>query len=70
MIPTPDISHLNKKDFDEIYEPAGVCRTIPEPLVANATCCLTEDTFLLLDGLEADAEALKELRATVCLEIG
>ncbi|KAF8807281.1 S-adenosyl-L-methionine-dependent methyltransferase [Phlegmacium glaucopus] len=51
MIPTPDISHLTKKDYDEIYEPA-------------------EDTFLLLDGLEADAEALKDLRATVCLEIG
>lgn len=30
----------------------------------------TEDTFLLLDGLEADAKALKELQATVCLEIG
>lgn len=39
------------------------------PLIANATVVI-EDTFLLLDGLEVEAEALKELRATVCLEIG
>lgn len=68
MIPTPDISHLNKKDYDEIYEPAGICWN---HLQGNGLRDLrTEDTFLLLDGLEADAKALKELQASVCLEIG
>lgn len=30
----------------------------------------TEDTFLLLDALEADEKQLKELNPSVCLEIG
>ncbi|KAJ7320503.1 hypothetical protein JRQ81_020014 [Phrynocephalus forsythii] len=29
-----------------------------------------EDTFLLLDGLEGDAEALKGARVDICLEVG
>ncbi|KIM48326.1 hypothetical protein M413DRAFT_16282 [Hebeloma cylindrosporum] len=29
-----------------------------------------EDTFLLLDALEADADRLKELNPTICLEVG
>lgn len=69
MIPTPDISHLNKKDYEEVYEPAGVYKTTFFVRVTDRLCYL-EDTFLLLDGLEADTEALKELRATICLEIG
>ncbi|KAF9458349.1 S-adenosyl-L-methionine-dependent methyltransferase [Collybia nuda] len=51
MIPTPDLSHLTKEDFEHVYEPA-------------------EDTFLLLDALEVDAQDLKNIAPTICLEIG
>ncbi|KAF9650691.1 S-adenosyl-L-methionine-dependent methyltransferase [Thelephora ganbajun] len=51
MIPTPDLSHLTRKDYDLVYEPA-------------------EDTFILLDALEQDADELKKLQPSVCLEVG
>ena len=31
---------------------------------------MLEDTFLLLDALEADATALRDMKPTVALEIG
>ena len=31
---------------------------------------LLEDTFILLDALEEDADALRTLKPSVCLEIG
>ncbi|KZW02638.1 putative methylase [Exidia glandulosa HHB12029] len=51
MIPTPDLAHLTKQDYDVVYEPA-------------------EDTFILLDALEADAEVLRAIKTPICLEIG
>lgn len=54
MIPTPDLSHLNKSDYVRVYEPA-------------------EDSFILLDALEADAQALCASSlgfAPLCVEIG
>lgn len=71
MIPTPDLSHLTQEDFKHVYEPAGVffrhCRKRIGLTVDKKT---SEDTFLLLDALEHDAEELLALHPTVCLEIG
>lgn len=32
--------------------------------------CVVEDTFLLLDAIEEDAEQLRQLKPLTCLEIG
>lgn len=56
MIPTPDLSHLRKADFDVIYEPAVLVDI--------------EDTFILLDALEQDAAHLRSTNPLICLEIG
>jgi release factor glutamine methyltransferase len=71
MIPTPDLSHLTKNDYERVYEPAGEESTQPlcrcgwfEHLEK------TEDTFILLDALEADADAIRSLAPRLCLEIG
>ena len=68
MLPTPDLSHLTKKDYEEVYEPAGT-------LIQSSPLKFTqlrpiEDTFLFLDALEEDAESLKALQPSICLEIG
>ncbi len=46
----------------------------PVRLLGHSLLAITditvEDSFILLDALEADAAALRELRATLCVEIG
>ncbi|CAL1696248.1 unnamed protein product [Somion occarium] len=51
MIPTPDLSHLTRRDYESVYEPA-------------------EDTFILLDALEQDADELRNMQPSISLEIG
>ncbi|KAF8708382.1 Methyltransferase, partial [Rhizoctonia solani] len=69
MIPTPDLSHLTKDDFIRVYEPAGLYQhgNINSELDIYM---LSEDTFLLLDALEDDADHLRTLKPSVCVEIG
>lgn len=69
MLPTPDLSHLKPEDFDAVYEPAGVTsKNIFKKSFVYVN--VTEDTFLLLDALELEAETLKALKPLICLEIG
>jgi hypothetical protein len=68
MIPTPDLSHLTKHDYEIVYEPAG---EIPQEGAAFLLrTAPTEDTFILLDALEAEADNIRSLAPRVCLEIG
>ena len=72
MIPTPDLSHLTRKDYDLVYEPAGTktarfIRIIP---LIPTLPPMAEDTFILLDALEKDADELKKLQPSICLEVG
>ncbi|POY76356.1 hypothetical protein BMF94_0553 [Rhodotorula taiwanensis] len=60
MLPTPLTPHLSKLEYESVYEPAGESSL---PLA-----CAPQDTFILLDALEQDAELLKGSR--ICLEIG
>lgn len=70
MIPTPDLSHLTKNDYERVYEPAGEGRSLYEPGEVRTPHKKTEDTFVLLDALEADAEHIRALAPRLCLEIG
>ena len=69
MIPTPDTSHLTRSDFEHVYEPAGMSESeqIAQRIFETT---IAEDTFLLLDALEQDAQALRDLKPRICLEIG
>lgn len=39
-------------------------------LLRENTYQLVEDTFLLLDGLEQDAQVLRDQKPLICLEVG
>ena len=66
MLPTPSLTHLTLADYQSIYEPAGK-RYI---LDFNHSLTITEDTFLLMDALELEADDLRSLNPMICLEIG
>ena len=72
MIPTPDLSHLTQTDYDLVYEPAGAEKRPPKKSRISFLHFLqrAEDTFLLLDALEKDADELRKLQPSVCLEVG
>lgn len=80
MIPTPDLSHLTKKDYESVYEPAGEVSACIRLLMhtvqvqwhvsSDELSNTTEDSFILLDALEADADAIRSLAPRICLEIG
>ncbi|KAH7915156.1 S-adenosyl-L-methionine-dependent methyltransferase [Hygrophoropsis aurantiaca] len=59
MIPTPDLSHLTKYDYEHVYEPAGMSYYLA-----------LQYTFLLLDALEEEADEIKKDPPLICLEIG
>ncbi|XP_065897923.1 methyltransferase N6AMT1-like isoform X3 [Dysidea avara] len=51
MHPTPNISHITREDYNDVYEPS-------------------EDSFLLMDVLENDVQAITKIRPMICLEVG
>lgn len=61
MKPTPDLSHIAKETFLQVYEPAGPSSPLSLLLEAILIPCLVEDTFILLDALEKDIPRLREL---------
>jgi release factor glutamine methyltransferase len=69
MIPTPDLSHLKRQDYEHVYEPAGP-RNFPLVKPGETHITPQEDTFILLDALEQDSEVLKSIRPLLCLEVG
>lgn len=69
MIPTPDLSHLTSSDYEHVYEPAGMHLPISSHYT-HPFFFYPEDTFLLLDALEVDAQDLMNLTPKICLEIG
>lgn len=62
-LPTPYIAHLTTSDYELVYEPAGKSLTL-------SRCGPSEDSFILLDALEIDAEYLRSKKPSVCVEIG
>src|SRR5690554_2357255 len=82
MLPTPDLSHLKKQDYEYVYDPAGTflffihsyrlcsfCSSIGSSWT-NAFVIFVEDTFLFLDAFEDEVPFLKELQPTISLEVG
>lgn len=69
MIPTPDLSHLKRQDYEHVYEPAGPC-IFPLHVARRTYAVPQEDTFMLLDALEQDSEVLRRMKPTLCLEVG
>jgi release factor glutamine methyltransferase len=69
MIPTPDLSHITRKDYESVYEPAGKYIYMMSWL-SLVIFFGAEDTFLLLDALEKEEHDLKMQNPIVCLEIG
>ncbi len=63
MFPTPELG--KDIDFNLVYEPAGM----PNRPSIHAYF-YTEDTYLMLDALEAEFEELRLLKPVICLEIG
>ncbi|EJD55085.1 hypothetical protein AURDEDRAFT_93740 [Auricularia subglabra TFB-10046 SS5] len=67
MIPTPDLSHLRPADYEHVYEPAGTRVEYSQLLTTDRA---VEDTFILLDALEQDADILRAMKAPICVDIG
>jgi hypothetical protein len=63
-LPTPYIGHLTEEDYEHVYEPAGERGQRRPSLIGP------EDSFILLDALEADTIPLRAARPSLCVEIG
>ena len=73
-LPTPYIGHLTSEDYEHTYEPAGEdhpssARSTLSLLTADLTDA-PEDSFILLDALEQDANLLRGIEPALCIEIG
>lgn len=78
-VPTPNLDHLSKQDYEVIYDPAGAsppwrrclgCCRFRSPW-ADRLSPPTEDSFILLDALELDVEELQAGPAgRIVVEIG
>lgn len=65
MFPNPDLSHLNSKDYDSVYEPSGNIT-----ILKINSYHMIEDTFLLMDALEEAVNDLRTMQPLICMEIG
>ncbi|THH12142.1 hypothetical protein EW145_g161 [Phellinidium pouzarii] len=65
------LDHLTAYDYEHVYEPAALNADLRWQWAQNIrNFTLTEDSFILLDALEKDADDLRLAKPRLCLEIG
>lgn len=62
------MTHLCSIEFQKVYEPAGTDERIL--VVFYSLVLLVEDTFLLLDALEANIDEFRTTKPSLVVEVG